>query len=116
MTIWHLVALVVAFAGYRRGNNIIEAREESVLWHKGIGIRPERMYREGDDAVAVGKIDKLGSVILAVTTLTDMAGLHDLTLYVFICLVLVMNIVTTVCYPAKSESSKKKKRVQEHDV
>ena len=67
------------------------------------------MFREGNDAVDVGRIAKYFSIALFVVILTDILGLHSLTFHFIIADIILYNTVIFFLYPVKSDTTEKPK-------
>lgn len=103
MTIWHLLALSYALLSYQSARKIINEKYQNC----GVGRinffeYPKRFYREGDDAVAIGKITRYSSVIILLITITDAIGIHNLTFHAIIVDILIYNTLLFFLYPVKS--------------
>ena len=109
MTFFHLLALIYIFVWYRASNAMINKRWQNagsadMGWFKS----SKYLYREGETAVKVGKIKKYLSILLIIIFVTDIIGLHNLTLYALIADILIYNFVLFFLYPVKSEISSDK--------
>jgi hypothetical protein len=105
MTIWHIMGLVVAVIGYRTGNKIIREKYQNTgVSYRGFFFQhPARLYRDGADAVAVGKITRYASLFFLIVVITDMIGVHNLTLYIFAAEIIICNTIILFRYPINSD-------------
>jgi hypothetical protein len=105
MTIWHIMGLFVAVVGYRTGNKIIQEKyQNNGVSYRGFFFQhPARLYRDGADAVAIGKITRYASLFFLMVVITDMIGVHNLTLYVFVADIIIYNTIIFILYPIKSD-------------
>jgi len=117
VTIWHILAIIYAIIGYINGKKLIKERWQNAGIARYGGFKsPVRLYRDGEDAVSVGKFAKYSSIAILLIIFTDILGFHDMTFSTIIAHIIIYNTVIFFLYLIKSDPPKEKKKKHENQI